>query len=174
MSSLFVYSLSSPEAPLKVLNHLEDIAATLAGQGIGFARRTVQGRVAPGELDAAAQAQLQAACAEYGLSVRQVVSQGGPQDPLPAGWTEEHRTRTDELRWFLAGRAMVYLRQGDCVQVLVCEKHDLLQLPAGTAHWVDSGDNPCLVVARLAAAADEQADQATGDDIARRFPRLDY
>ena len=38
MSSLSVYHVSSPDVPNKVLTHFEDIAATLAEQGIHFAR----------------------------------------------------------------------------------------------------------------------------------------
>ena len=42
MSRLSVYHESTPELPNKVLTHLEDIAATLAEQGIRFERWTAQ------------------------------------------------------------------------------------------------------------------------------------
>ena len=38
MSSLSVYHVASPEIPNKVLTHLEDIASTLAEQGVRFDR----------------------------------------------------------------------------------------------------------------------------------------
>jgi len=38
MSSLSVYHVSSPDLPNKVLTHFDDIAATLAEQGIRFDR----------------------------------------------------------------------------------------------------------------------------------------
>ena len=36
MSSLSVYHVSSPDLPNKVLTHFEDIASTLAEQGVRF------------------------------------------------------------------------------------------------------------------------------------------
>ena len=38
MSSLSVYHVSSPDLPNKVLTHVDDIASTLAEQGVRFDR----------------------------------------------------------------------------------------------------------------------------------------
>jgi len=48
MSSLSVYHVSSPEMPNKVLTHLEDIAATLAEQGVHFDRWQACAPIRPG------------------------------------------------------------------------------------------------------------------------------
>ena len=48
MSCLSVYHLSTPDIPNKVLTHLEDIAATLAEQGVHFERWSAQAPVQPG------------------------------------------------------------------------------------------------------------------------------
>ena len=48
MSSLSVYHVSSPEIPNKVLTHLEDIASTLAEQGVRFDRWQATAKIQPG------------------------------------------------------------------------------------------------------------------------------
>lgn len=51
MSSLSVYHVSSPEIPNKVLTHLEDIASTLAEQGVRFDRWQTTAKIQPGARD---------------------------------------------------------------------------------------------------------------------------
>ena len=48
MSSLSVYHVSSPELPNKVLTHVDDIAATLAEQGVRFDRWQAATPIQPG------------------------------------------------------------------------------------------------------------------------------
>jgi hypothetical protein len=48
MSSLSVYHVSSPDIPNKVLTHLEDIASTLAEQGVRFDRWQAAAKIQPG------------------------------------------------------------------------------------------------------------------------------
>ncbi len=48
MSILFVYPVSSPELPNKVLTHIDDIASTLAEQGVHFERLPVATPIRPG------------------------------------------------------------------------------------------------------------------------------
>ncbi|MNU00796.1 Acireductone dioxygenase [compost metagenome] len=55
---------------------------------------------------------------------------------------------------------------------MLCEKGDLIVVPAGTAHWFDMGEHPHFVMVRLSTKPD-YVPEFTGQDIAERFPRLD-
>lgn len=61
MSYVAVYSVATPDTPNKVLTHFEDIAATLAEQGVRFERwqpGSVERGASDAELIAACQAQI--------------------------------------------------------------------------------------------------------------------
>lgn len=176
MSSLFVYHVSNPDVPLKVLNHFEDIAPTLAEQGILFERRPVSTAVAAGssskQVLAACAAALEQLARERDVSAQQVISLDGSQSadqPL-----EVHRNAVAEAHWFVAGRGLLYLQVGEYVYGVLGEKSDLITVPVGTLHWLDAGEHAYLVTVRLAASAEQPQPVTEGDDLASRFPRLQF
>lgn len=176
MSSLFVYHVSSPEVPLKVLNHLEDIAPTLAEQGITFERWPVSTAVAAGssseQVLAACAAALEPLARERDVSVQQVISLDGSQS---AGELLEARRNTlAQAYWFVSGRGLLYVQVGESVYGVLCEKHDLISVPAGAVQWLDAGEHSYLVALRLATSAEQPQAVAGGDDLASRFPRLEF
>lgn len=180
MSSLSVYHVSSPDLPNKVLTHFEDIAATLAEQGIHFDRWQATTRVEPGaseqEVIGAYQEQIDRLMTERGYVSVDVVSLDGnhpDKDEQRARFLDEHRHAQDEVRLFVAGRGLFSLHIDDYVYAVLCERNDLISLPAGTAHWFDSGENPYLVAIRLFNNPQGWVASPTGDDIASQFPRLD-
>ncbi len=78
MSSLSVYHVSSPDLPNKVLTHLEDIATTLAEQGVRFDRWQATAKIQPGasqeEVIAAYQEQIDKLMTERGYLTVDVIS----------------------------------------------------------------------------------------------------
>jgi 1,2-dihydroxy-3-keto-5-methylthiopentene dioxygenase len=180
MSILFVYSVSSPDLPNKVLTHFEDIATTLGEQGVKFERLQAATSIAPGaspeEVLGAFQAQIADLTGEHGDTTSAVISlrEGHPQaDELRAGLLQEHQHDVDELRFFVAGRGLLNLHIGDLVFAVQCEKHDLMSIPAGTRQWFDIGERPHLIAIRLFKGAQGDLARFTGADLAARFPRLD-
>jgi 1,2-dihydroxy-3-keto-5-methylthiopentene dioxygenase len=180
MSSLYVYHQSSPEQPYKVLSHAEDIASTLAEHGVRFDRWQNIPSVAPGTAEqdviSACQVQLDTLMTEGGYVAVQVISVNGahPQKTeLRARYRDEHQHPADELRAFVAGRGLLMLHIGEYVYALLCEKYDLIAIPAGTRHWFDLGENPHLVVIRLFNKADGEVAEFTGEKFASQFPELD-
>ncbi|MGF6329623.1 1,2-dihydroxy-3-keto-5-methylthiopentene dioxygenase [Pseudomonas sp. BS3782 TE3695] len=180
MSSLSVYHVSSPELPNKVLTHLEDIASTLAEQGVRFDRWQAAAKIQPGasqeEVIAAYQEHIDKLMTERGYLTVDVVSLDSdhPQKAeLRARFLDEHRCAEDEVRFFVAGRGLFSLHIGDYVYAVLCEKNDLILVPAGTPHWFDMGEHPHLVAIRLSNNPEGRAADFTGDDIASRFPRLE-
>lgn len=180
MSSLTVYHQSSPDVPNKVLTHVEDIAATLAEVGVRFERwqasAPIQPGAAPDEVIAAYRPQIDRLMAEQGYVTVDVVSlnKDHPQkDELRAKFLDEHRHGEDEVRFFVAGRGLFSLHIDDYVYAVLCEKNDLISVPAGTRHWFDMGEFPHFVAIRLFNNPQGWVANFTGDDIASRFPRLE-
>jgi len=180
MSILSVYHASSPALPNKVLTHLEDIASTLAEQGIGFSRLPATTPIKAGAshhdvLDAY-RVQVDQIMTENGLSAVEVISVDGAHAhdaQWRAGLLVEHRHDTDELRLIIAGRGLLSLHIGEFVYAVLCEKNDLIAVPAGTRQWFDLGEQPRLIALRLFKDTNGQQSSSTGDALASEFPRLD-
>lgn len=180
MSILSVYHESAPEHPFKVLTHLEDIAATLAEVGVQIERWEASAPITAGasqdEVIAAYRPQIDRLMTERGYRSVDVISvtRDHPQKAeLRAKFLDEHQQAEDEVRFFVAGRALFTLHIGEMVYAVLCEKHDLIAMPAATRHWFDMGEHPHFVAIRLFGNPDGWVAQFTGDDIASRFPRLD-
>ncbi|WP_137817782.1 acireductone dioxygenase [Pseudomonas sp. 2FG] len=180
MSSLTVYHESSPDLPNKVLTHLEDIASTLAAVGVRFERWQAAAPIAAGagqdEVIAAYRPQIEQLMNERGYVTVDVVSltRDHPQKAeLRAKFLAEHRHGEDEVRFFVAGRGLFTLHIEDYVYAVLCEKNDLISVPAGTRHWFDMGEHPHFVAIRLFNNPEGWVAQFTGEDIASHFPRLE-
>lgn len=180
MSSLTVYHESMPEQPLKLLTHVEDIASTLDGVGVRFQRWEASAPITPGasqeEVIAAYQHEIRRLQDEEGYVTVDVVSLSAdhPQkDELRAKFLDEHRHGEDEVRFFVAGRGLFTLHIEDHVYAVLCEKNDLISVPAGTRHWFDMGERPHFVAIRLFNNPEGWVAQFTGDAIAKRFPQLE-
>ncbi len=180
MSTLSVYHQASPELPNKVLTHAEDIAATLAEVGVRFERWEASVPVAAGasqeEVIAAYRPQIERLKAERGYVTVDVISldRDHPQKAeLRAKFLDEHRHAEDEVRFFVAGRGLFTLHIDDYVYAVLCEKNDLISVPAGTPHWFDMGEHPHFVAIRLFNNPEGWVAHFTGEDIASRFPRLE-
>ncbi|SFY13240.1 acireductone dioxygenase apoprotein [Pseudomonas sp. NFACC49-2] len=180
MSSLSVYHLSSPDIPNKVLTHFEDIAATLAEKGVRFERWQAATKIQPDathdEIIAAYRPRIEQWMGEEGLCEVEVISLDNdhPQkDEVRARLLEEHHYEQDDVRFFVAGRGLFSLHVDDYIYAVLCEKNDLISVPAGTSHWFDMGEQPYYVTLRLFKDQEKRAARFTGNDIASRFPRLE-
>ena len=74
---------------------------------------------------------------------------------------------------FVDGAGLFTLHVEDRVYEVLCERGDLISVPAGTRHWFDMGPNPSFCAVRLFTSPDGWAADFTGEDIAERFPRLE-
>lgn len=177
MSILSVYHVSSPELPNKVLTHAQDIASTLAEQGVAFDQVPVTVALKAGastqEVLEAHRTQIDQMMTEHGYRAVEVISVDGPVSQAPAGVGDEHQHGTDEMRLFVAGRGLLSLHLGEFVYAVQCEKNDRIVIPAGTRQWFDLGDHPRLIAIRLFADANGQMAIVTGDALSNEFAGLD-
>lgn len=165
MSILSVYPETSPDLPNKVLTHHDDIASTLAEQGVRFERR--QAQAYEGDALAAHREQVDSLITGQGYASHSVLS----HEDEYQGLGEEFSLGAEEAYWFVAGRGQLNLHIAGYVYSIVCEKHDLVVIPAGTRRWVDLGEHPRCVAIRMFKG--EARFAYTGKDIAQQFPGLD-
>jgi 1,2-dihydroxy-3-keto-5-methylthiopentene dioxygenase len=92
---------------------------------------------------------------------------------MRAKFLHEHTHDDDEVRLFVEGSAMFYLRVDGRIYMTRCERNDLIGVPAGTRHWFDMGPAPDFTAIRLFTTPDGWVARFTGDAIAARFPAFD-
>jgi 1,2-dihydroxy-3-keto-5-methylthiopentene dioxygenase len=85
----------------------------------------------------------------------------------------EHRHSDFEVRFFVEGRGLFYLHPDDHVYAILCEKGDLLSVPAWTKHWFDLGETPHLKCIRLFTDPAGWVANFTGNPIAESFHSLE-
>jgi len=179
MSTLSVYHVSSPDVPNKVLTHFEDIASTLAEQGVRFDHWQATAKIRPGasheDVISACQAPIDTLMTQHGLRAIDVISldRDHPQkESIRASFFAEHRQDETEVMLFSAGSALLSVYIDDYVYAVLCEKGDLIVLPAGTRQWLDIGGTP-FVVGILLFRSHTLGSKFTDVDNAGRFPRMD-
>jgi 1,2-dihydroxy-3-keto-5-methylthiopentene dioxygenase len=86
---------------------------------------------------------------------------------------EEHTHNEDEVRFFVEGSGIFYLRLNGQVHAVLCERGDLISVCAGTRHWFDMGTEPHFCAIRLFGTPNGWVASFTGDTIAQRFPSFD-
>jgi len=85
----------------------------------------------------------------------------------------EHTHDDFEVRFFVDGRGLFYLHVDHQVYIILCERGDLISVPAHTAHWFDMGENPDFKCIRFFTTPDGWQANFTGSDIATQFPDFD-
>lgn len=179
MSRLAIYD-EAGNACGNVIHDHQAITASLAGLGVRFERWQAS---APLAQDADQQAVLDAYAedvarlnAEYGFQSVDVVALG-PQHPQKAEMRQkflaEHTHSDFEVRFFVEGRGLFYLHVADKVYCVLCEKGDLISVPANTTHWFDMGKDPDFKCIRLFVIPDGWVGHFTDSSIAAGFPDFD-
>ena len=179
---IFDASRNGGDATAGLVDQHEDgaaIAAALGAIGVRFERW-------PTRADVVAGAEPEAVLAAYEPEIRRLSEAEGyeaadvvsmaPDHPEKAAmrrkFLDEHTHAEDEVRFFVDGAGLFTLHVGDRVYEVLCERGDLVSVPAGTRHWFDMGPDPSFVAVRLFTNPAGWVAEFTGDDIAARFPRL--
>lgn len=178
MSTLTIYAQDDPAGGRRI-DDAGEIRRELAAIGVTFERWQAQAPVAPGapqaEVLAAYRPEIDRLAAERGYRSVDVVSLD-PSHPdreaLRRKFLAEHTHADDEVRFFVAGSGLFTLHAADRVYAVLCEKDDLISVPAGVPHWFDMGSAPAFTCIRLFNDPAGWVAQFTGDAIAARFPAL--
>jgi 1,2-dihydroxy-3-keto-5-methylthiopentene dioxygenase len=180
MSGLTVFADNDGTAPtLETAEHSE-IANALASVGVRFERWEA------GQ-DISATDTHEAILAAYSGDIDRLIADDGYQTVDVVGLTEDHPDKAemrkkfldehthseDEVRFFVDGQGLFSLHIDTNVYEVLCQKGDLISVPANTPHWFDMGPNPRFVAIRLFNNPEGWVANFTGSDIATRFSRLE-
>lgn len=183
MSQLTIYSdARDPHHkahPTESLTDGTEIGRRLAKIGVRFERweaaRAVSDSATQEDIIAAYQSQVDALMEEYNFKSVDVVSLT-PNHPdkaaLRAKFLDEHVHSDFEVRFFVDGQGLFYIHKDGHVYGVLCEKGDLISVPANTPHWFDMGENPHFKCIRLFTTPEGWVAQYTGDKIASGYPKF--
>lgn len=179
MSRLTICPESGPDTD-ETFTDFESIADKLGAIGVEFARWKANQPLSPDagqeEVLAAYEDSIAKLNDRYGFQSMDVVALG-PDNPKKAELRQkflaEHTHDDFEVRFFVDGSGVFYLHVDGKVYILLCEKGDLLSVPADTTHWFDMGAEPDFKCIRLFTQPDGWVGDFTGSDIAGRFPDYD-
>ena len=166
MSALTLFSVTDPQTPLWHSTDAKAIQDQLNAKGVRFERW---------QADRAYQHAIDKLVAEKGYQSWDVISlrADNPQkEALREKFLNEHTHGEDEVRFFVEGAGLFCLHIGDEVFQVLCEKNDLISVPAHTPHWFDMGSEPNFTAIRIFDNPEGWIAQFTGDDIASAYPRL--
>lgn len=178
MSQLTIYT-ETDRHPTEVLNDGAEIGRRLAAIGVRFERwdaaHALSDNATQDDIISAYQAQVDGLMQEYGFKSVDVVSLN-PNHPdkaaLRAKFLDEHTHSDFEVRFFVDGQGLFYIHTGGKVYGVLCEKGDLISVPANTPHWFDMGENPSFKCIRLFTTPEGWVAQYTGDAIASGYPKF--
>ena len=180
MSELTIYAENDAGKPLLQTQDFDEIRTELGNAGIRIERWRAD-RELPDDADsdtiiAAYQAEIDRLVAEGGYQTWDVVSMNPDhpdKDEFRRKFLDEHTHSEDEVRFFVRGQGLFTMHVGDRVYSVLCEKDDLISVPANTKHWFDMGPNPYFTAIRLFNNPEGWVARFTDDDIANRYPYLE-
>jgi 1,2-dihydroxy-3-keto-5-methylthiopentene dioxygenase len=180
MSHLIIYAEDNAAMPLLDTRDFQKISGELGKAGIQLERwqadRDLDDDADNDTIIAAYQAEIDRLVAEGGYQTWDVVSMN-PDHPdkgaFRSKFLREHTHGEDEVRFFVRGHGLFCMHVDDKVYSMLCEKNDLISVPANTKHWFDMGPNPVFTAIRLFNNPEGWVARFTGTDIADTFPYLD-
>jgi 1,2-dihydroxy-3-keto-5-methylthiopentene dioxygenase len=174
MTRLTIYDDQAPFTMGETVEAIEAITAALARIGVGLERWPVAG--ARGDDDAILAAydadieRLKARAGYRSCDVVRLTPDNPQRQAMRAKFLAEHVHDDDEVRYFVEGSGMFYVREGGKVHALECTAGDLVVLPAGIRHWFDTGEQPRFTAIRLFTEPEGWVARFTGDEIAGAIP----
>jgi 1,2-dihydroxy-3-keto-5-methylthiopentene dioxygenase len=179
MSVLTIYPDDQPNQGKRYSDFVA-IERALAGIDVKFERWTANRELTAEDDQETVIAAYQESIAKlkqlYGFQAVDVINLS-PDHPQKAEFRQkflaEHTHDDFEVRFFIDGSGLFYLHVNGKVYAALCEKGDLISVPANTTHWFDMGENPSFKVIRLFTTQEGWVAKFTGSDIANTFPTFD-
>jgi 1,2-dihydroxy-3-keto-5-methylthiopentene dioxygenase len=179
MSQLTVFSSDNPTQPLLHTSDSNEISQQLQNAGVRFeqwlATVPVSADSSAEQIQAAYAADIAKLQADHGYITVDVISLSADHPDkavLRQKFLAEHTHSEDEVRFFVRGQGLFCLHIAGKVYQVLCQKNDLISVPAGTTHWFDMGSEPEFTAIRLFNNPQGWVANFTGNDIASRFPML--
>jgi 1,2-dihydroxy-3-keto-5-methylthiopentene dioxygenase len=171
MTHLIIYPDNPPLTPEFDSSDVAAITDALRRIGVRFERRHATRPLSPEAND---QEVLEVYAPDIERLRRERCRPDHPQKTqMRTKFLQEHTHDDDEVRLFVEGSAMFYMRVDGKVYMTQCERNDLISVAAGTRHWFDMGAAPNFTAIRLFTRPDGWVARFTGDPIAARFPAFE-
>ncbi|MEE8729715.1 MAG: acireductone dioxygenase [Rahnella inusitata] len=179
MSALTIFSDQDPSAPVWESRDGDAIATELNKIDVRFERwqadRDLGENPQPQDVIAAYQHEIDKLVAEKGYQSWDVISMrpdNEQREVLRTKFLSEHTHGEDEVRFFVEGAGLFCLHLNGKIYQILCEKNDLISVPANTRHWFDMGGSPSFTAIRVFDNQEGWVAHFTGDKIADAYPRL--
>lgn len=179
MSALRVYDETGQPIESVIWDY-DTIAARLGELGVQFERwQATEPLSDSAEQEAVLQAyqhSIDQLNKQYGFQSVDVVAlrpDNPKKDEFRQKFLAEHIHADFEVRFFVDGSGLFYLHVNDKVYLVLCEKGDLISVPANTTHWFDMGKDPNFKCIRLFTTENGWVGDFTGSEIAKQFPDMD-
>ena len=180
MSQLIIFHQDTPNQMIAQFSHYAEIQSALHKYGVRFERwqaaHLLNDQDTPESILLAYETQINRLKNEEGYITVDVIRMT-PDHPqkqmLREKFLSEHTHNEDEVRFFVEGKGLFTLHVKDHVLVMLCEKEDLISVPANTPHWFDMSDQPNFCAIRFFNNPEGWVARYTGSDIAQQFPRLE-
>lgn len=181
MSRLTVFADDAPETPVQDTTDFATISETLKGIGVQFerweAREAFPADASQEDVLSAYADEVKRICDEGGyttVDIIRVTEETPNKDVIRAKFLDEHTHSEDEVRFFIEGAGVFYLRVDGKVHMVLCEQNDLISVPANTTHWFDMGPDARLAAIRFFNNEAGWVPHFTGSGVASKFPDFDY
>jgi len=179
MSTLNIYNESKPKQAMVSTQEPVEIARHLKALGVRFEQWQTDAAIKPGDavesVLAAYRKDIDRLVAEEGYQTVDVVSlnrHAPNKTELRQKFLSEHTHSEDEVRFFVGGEGLFTLHIGAQVCEVLCQRGDLISVPANTPHWFDMGPNPDFIAIRFFNNPEGWVAKYTGSPIAEQFSRL--
>ncbi len=179
MSKLTLFKADNTAKPELETTDVAEITKQLALAGVRFeqwqASVPVTGQTSADDILTAYNQDIQRLKEQQGYVTVDVISLHAAHPDkavLRQKFLSEHIHSEDEVRFFVRGKGLFCLHINNYIYQVLCEKNDLISVPAGTPHWFDMGSEPDFTAIRLFNNPEGWVAHFTGDDIASRFPLL--
>lgn len=180
MSRLTIYKDNNPQNPELDTTDAAKIVTALNGIKVRFERWEASKQL-PEE------AQDSDVFEAYHADIERIKQEGGyqtvdvlrcnaatPDKPtIRAKFLNEHTHSEDEVRFFVDGAGIFYLRVDGKVYMTLCERGDLISVPTGITHWFDMGPEPHITAIRFFDNKEGWVPHFTGSTIAEEFPKFE-
>ncbi len=177
MSKMMVFDEQGSQ-PRKLVTDQSQMTAVLGAHGVRFEQWSCPAALTENatseEIIDAYRDQVDRLMRESGFQSADVISlhpEHPDKDTLREKFLHEHTHMDDEVRFFVDGEGLFYLHFDEVVYGVLCEKGDLISVPAKTKHWFDMGPAPSFKCIRLFTSPDGWVANMTGNTIAERYPR---
>lgn len=180
MSRLKILADDNPASAILETRDRDRIVRELEQAGVRFERWEASAQISPEDsaesiLEAYAE-DIERLKRDEGYQAVDVVSMWPDHPDREAArkkFLDEHTHAEDEVRFFVDGRGLFSLHIDGRVYEVLCERGDLIGVPADTTHWFDMGPRPEFTAIRLFNNPEGWVAKFTGSDIAGRFGRLE-